>query len=543
MKHSKLLSAVPVALLGLSAAAVMMPVGIAAGAVTEQTYTYHDCEYSYVPGSGEATLIKYTGANPVLQISGYVHTPDGWKTVTKIDSYVVHDTTVHPGSMQPSMQPLVNLTSVLIPSTVTEICDNAFKGCTTIQSVGFSYGLQTIGFYAFENCTQITQLSFPASLQTIGRMAFYNCDGLSAVSIPGSTLLEYCAFCNCDSLNSVYLSETCRAEQDAFGGCSALNNVNGTVPWNCNDYYTNHTKPCFSESSSVRNVLRNCFMKTQHAKFLDDFCAAYCEYVVSTETRSWMSEATKARQLYKWLIAHCEYEDELNGEKINDQENHTAQGLFISTGLDVRGTEVGEAVCEGYAKAYTMLLTQAGVESYVLSAGLTAIGRQQYPGQTGHVWNLVKAEGYFYQCDATWDDTANTSYVYFLKNKAAMEVLHSCPQGLLFTSPIVQSDPDVPNYPYTYQAGNAGLNQCIYNFSDGDGDGLLDNDFDFDGHAGTWIDNYVIWRISLCDLNVDGQVNVVDAAMYQYCCSMFGGVNLSTSNWLHLVLAANLFGA
>ena len=515
MKHSKLLSAVPVALLGLSAAAVMMPAGIAAGAANEQTFTYYDCEYSYVPGSGEATLIKYTGTNPVLQISGYVPSPDGWKTVTKIEGYVVHNTTVNPGSMYPSLQPMVNLTTVWIPSSVREICNDAFKNCTTIQSVDFSYGLQTIGSSAFENCDQITSLAFPATLQTIGGFAFYDCDSLTTVSLPGSTYLEYNAFDDCDSLASVQLSQTCQAEEDAFSNCPSLNTVNGTVPWNYNAYYNNHTKPCFAPSNPIRNVLKNCFAKSKHTKFTDDFCAAYCEYVVSTETRSWMGEATKARQLYKWLVEHCEYEDELNGEKLGDPENHTAQGFFISLGLYTRGTEIGESVCEGYAKAYTMLLTQAGIESYVLDASLTALGRQMYPGSGGHSWNLVKVGGKFYQCDATWDDSATLSYTFFLKNRAAMETLHSCPQGLLFNSPSVNATPDVPNYHYTLQAGKAGLNQCIYNFSDGNSDGILDSDFDFDGNANTWIDNYILSRIAAGDMNFDGQITELDAYLAQ----------------------------
>lgn len=76
---------------------------------------------------------------------------------------------------------------------------------------------------------------------------------------------------------------------------------------------------------------------------------------------------------------------------------HTIEGVFSD--------EYYSAVCEGYAKAFQLLLNAAGIENvYVVG---TANG-------TGHAWTQVKIEGDWYNVDLTWNDTGDSkSYRYF----------------------------------------------------------------------------------------------------------------------------------
>lgn len=53
------------------------------------------------------------------------------------------------------------------------------------------------------------------------------------------------------------------------------------------------------------------------------------------------------------------------------------------------------AVCEGYARAYQLLLYEFGIVS-TLSTGLA--------GGEGHMWNIVNLNGQNYHVDVTWDD-------------------------------------------------------------------------------------------------------------------------------------------
>lgn len=85
---------------------------------------------------------------------------------------------------------------------------------------------------------------------------------------------------------------------------------------------------------------------------------------------------------------------------------HSIVGVFDETG----------AVCEGYAKAFQLLMNYAGVES------IYAVG---YGNGGGHAWNLVCLEGEWYNVDITWDDMGSSiyhdgvRYLYFNRNTAA----------------------------------------------------------------------------------------------------------------------------
>lgn len=76
---------------------------------------------------------------------------------------------------------------------------------------------------------------------------------------------------------------------------------------------------------------------------------------------------------------------------------HTIEGVFSSEHYSV--------VCEGYAKAFQLLLNAAGIENVYV------VGKA---GGTGHAWNQVKIEGEWYNVDLTWNDTGDKkSHKYF----------------------------------------------------------------------------------------------------------------------------------
>ena len=54
------------------------------------------------------------------------------------------------------------LPSITIPSTVTEISDNAFQDCSNLRNVALNEGLQKIGMYAFYYCPSLERFTFPA---------------------------------------------------------------------------------------------------------------------------------------------------------------------------------------------------------------------------------------------------------------------------------------------------------------------------------------------------------------------------------------------
>ena len=77
----------------------------------------------------------------------------------------------------------------------------------------------------------------------------------------------------------------------------------------------------------------------------------------------------------------------------------------------------GNAVCEGYAKAFGYLLSQLGIES----KGIVGKGSQEL-----QMWNAVKIEGNWYYTDISWDDGKEYSrYDYFNITESQLKKDHT----------------------------------------------------------------------------------------------------------------------
>lgn len=70
------------------------------------------------------------------------------------------------------------LTTYNIPNNVTFIGDNAFSGCSYLESIFILNNVTEIGDYAFSWCSRLTNLTIPNSVTKIGDGAFYECHHL-----------------------------------------------------------------------------------------------------------------------------------------------------------------------------------------------------------------------------------------------------------------------------------------------------------------------------------------------------------------------------
>ena len=88
------------------------------------------------------------------------------------------------------------ISSITIPSTVTNIDSSAFENCSGLLSVTFSSStsspsqLYAIGTSAFKGCTSLTSITLPESVQHIDDGAFQNCGSLSSVIVKKDTAQE-----------------------------------------------------------------------------------------------------------------------------------------------------------------------------------------------------------------------------------------------------------------------------------------------------------------------------------------------------------------
>jgi len=78
------------------------------------------------------------------------------------------------------------LASVTIPNSVTKIGKDAFYNCVKLKLTTLPSGLTTIDNGAFAWCISQTNVDLPAALQSLGAYAFSNCVGLTTVKVPVS---------------------------------------------------------------------------------------------------------------------------------------------------------------------------------------------------------------------------------------------------------------------------------------------------------------------------------------------------------------------
>ena len=96
-----------------------------------------------------------------------------------------------------------SLTSVIIPSSVTEIREYAFDGCSSLINVNIPSSVTEIGCGAFSGCHSLTSVNIPSSVTSIGKYAFFYCSGLKSIYVYAETVpsIGAGAFKGCDSKN------------------------------------------------------------------------------------------------------------------------------------------------------------------------------------------------------------------------------------------------------------------------------------------------------------------------------------------------------
>lgn len=118
-----------------------------------------------------------------------------------------------------------------------------------------------------------------------------------------------------------------------------------------------------------------------------------------------MSDLQKAIVLHDYLTVNCEYDKERLDAGGVPNESHTIYGVFADR----------IAVCDGYALAYKYLLSQVGIDCYMVTSD-----------EINHAWNMIVLNGEYYQVDVTWDDPTwdrigRSVHTYMFRSDAAFD--------------------------------------------------------------------------------------------------------------------------
>ena len=144
-----------------------------------------------------------------------------------------------------------SLTSVYIPNSVTYIGNQAFYNCSSLTSVVIDNSVTEIGDYAFHFCTGLTSMSLGNSVTKIGNGAFSSCSSLTSVTIPNSvTEIGEWVFDGCSNLTSAIIGNSVTAIGNfMFNGCSSLTTIE--IP----NSVTSIGKQAFCYCSSLTSVV------------------------------------------------------------------------------------------------------------------------------------------------------------------------------------------------------------------------------------------------------------------------------------------------
>ena len=79
-----------------------------------------------------------------------------------------------------------NLTSIVIPDSVTSIGDSAFLGCSSLTSITIPDSVTEICAYVFSDCSSLTSVTIPDSVTSIEGYAFNSCNNLESINYRGT---------------------------------------------------------------------------------------------------------------------------------------------------------------------------------------------------------------------------------------------------------------------------------------------------------------------------------------------------------------------
>ena len=97
-----------------------------------------------------------------------------------------------------------------------------------------------------------------------------------------------------------------------------------------------------------------------------------------------MSEFEREKIIHDYLVLNCTYNK-------NAEFCHTAYGALVN----------GQAVCDGYTKAFQYLCREAGIQTSMVEGVSINYATNSYEN---HAWNFIKINGNYYFADVTWDD-------------------------------------------------------------------------------------------------------------------------------------------
>ena len=174
----------------------------------------------------------------------------------------------------------IELTEIIIPSTITEIKDNVLHGACYVTSIAIPDSVRSIGDSAFRGCSSLTSITIPNSVTSIGNSAFYDCSSLTSITIPSSvTSIGDSAFRYCSSLTSISIPNSVTTiGNDAFAKCDKLKTERNLYD---NAYYIGNATNPYLVLLSAKGKSAISFQINTNTKFIHSYAFSGCSSLTS----------------------------------------------------------------------------------------------------------------------------------------------------------------------------------------------------------------------------------------------------------------------
>jgi len=218
----------------------------------------------------------------------------------------------------------------------------------------------------------------------------------------------------------------------------------------------------------------NYYTTAEEEAFVDE----EVEKLVSEWSAMNLNEYQTIRTIYDYIVETVEYDND-HLIDISYKPQFTAYAALHDK----------TAVCQGYASLFYRLALEMGVDTRMISSQLM-----------NHAWNIAKLGDWYYNFDATWDDTTKSNpYRYFLKGSASFTTDHTSWDEQYSTEEFMTA------YPIS-------VLDCTGVTGDVSGDGVLDDNdvLLLNQYFAGWP---VVVNVNAGDFNADGCTDRCDAML------------------------------
>jgi hypothetical protein len=319
-----------------------------------------------------------------------------------------------------------NLTSVIIPDSVTKIGNFSFMDCTSLASILIGNSVVSIESQAFQGCSSLLTVAIPDSVEKIGTSSFNGCTNLASVFIGnGVVSIENGAFRGCSSLTAINIPASVeKIGEYVFRGCESLTSVTFPTEGTLVEKWSTMDSRDFADSLFTTTINESVDPNTHVIHYQYAFLSSIIELVNCPNKEllgnlqsnqaileQWLnpgqfitaqgesittlsnqicngltSDYERAKAIFDWVTTNIEYDyDYYNGLK-------KGVTIYPESVLASRLT-----VCDGYARLTQSLLQVQHIPTLYVS-GLADNGT----GMEGHAWNLALVDDRWIYIDSTW---------------------------------------------------------------------------------------------------------------------------------------------